>query len=92
MYFDHLWGTCAPKSWLKYFFTFVFEKWLKTVFVNLKSNSAFLYNKGHNLLTSAFPQKLVKLIKFPFIAQIASLQRREGKQAMQDKTFTQTEH
>ena len=26
-------------------------------FVNLKSNLALLYNKGHNLLTSAFPQK-----------------------------------
>ena len=35
-------------------------------FVNLKSNSALLCNKGHNLLTSVFPQKLVKLIKFPF--------------------------
>ena len=34
-------------------------------FVNLKSNSALLYNKGHNLLTSAFPPKLVKSIKFP---------------------------
>ena len=33
-------------------------------FVNLKSNSALSYNKGHNLLTSAFPQKLFKLIKF----------------------------
>ena len=33
-------------------------------FVNLKSNSALLYNKSHNLLTSAFPQKNVKLIKF----------------------------
>ena len=27
-----------------------------THFVNLKSNLAFLYNKGHNFLTSAFPQ------------------------------------
>ena len=36
----------------------------KKVFVNLKSNSAILYNKGHNLLTSAFPQKHVKLAKF----------------------------
>ena len=26
-------------------------------FVDLKSNSALFYNKGHNLLTSAFPQK-----------------------------------
>ena len=34
-------------------------------FVNLKSNSALLYNKGHNLLTSAFPPKNVRLIKFP---------------------------
>ena len=34
-------------------------------FVNLKSISALLYNKGHNLLTRAFPQKPVKLIKFP---------------------------
>ena len=33
--------------------------------VNLKSNSALLYNKDHNLLTSAFPPKHVKLIKFP---------------------------
>ena len=37
----------------------------KKYFVNLKSNRALLYNKGHNLLTSAFPPKLVKLIKFP---------------------------
>ena len=36
----------------------------KIDFVNLKSNSVPLYNKGHNLLTSAFPQKNVKLIKF----------------------------
>ena len=28
-----------------------------TNFVNLKSNSALLYKKGHNLLTSAFPPK-----------------------------------
>ena len=35
-------------------------------FDNLKSNMALLYNKGHNLLTSAFPQKHVKLIKFPY--------------------------
>ena len=34
-------------------------------FVNLKSNSAFLYNKGYNLLTSFSPPKHVKLIKFP---------------------------
>ena len=33
-------------------------------FVNLKSNSALLYNKGHNLLPSAFPPKDVKLINF----------------------------
>ena len=26
---------------------------------------ALLYNKGHNFLTSAFPQKYVRLIKFP---------------------------
>ena len=26
-------------------------------FVNLKSNSALLYNKGHNFLRGAFPQK-----------------------------------
>ena len=31
-------------------------------FVNLKSNSAFLYNKRHNLLTSAFPPKNVNQI------------------------------
>ena len=37
----------------------------KIKFVNLKSNSALLYIKGHNLLTSAFPPKNVKLIKFP---------------------------
>ena len=36
------------------------------IFVNLKSNSALLYNKGHNELTSAFPPKSVKLIKFSF--------------------------
>ena len=40
-------------------FTEIFH--IKT-FVNLKSNLAFLYK---NILTSAFPQKLVKLIKFP---------------------------
>ena len=34
-------------------------------FVNLKSNSTLLYNKGHNLLTSAFPPNLAKFIKFP---------------------------
>ena len=28
-------------------------------FVNLKSNSALLYNKGHNLLTSAFPKNML---------------------------------
>ena len=28
-------------------------------FVNLKYNSALLYNKGHNLLTSAFPKNLL---------------------------------
>ena len=38
-------------------------------FVNLKSNSALLYNKGHNLLASAFTPKLVKLIKFPLIGK-----------------------
>ena len=32
----------------------------RTNFVNLKSNSALLYNKGHNLLTSAFPPNNVK--------------------------------
>ena len=31
----------------------------KNVFVNLKSNLALLYNKGHNLLTSAFPPKML---------------------------------
>ena len=36
-------------------------------FVNLKSNLALLYNKGHNLLTSALP-KNVKLIEFPILA------------------------
>ena len=35
------------------------------VSVHLMSNSALLYNKDHNLLTSAFPPKHVKLIKFP---------------------------
>ena len=29
----------------------------KNVSVKLKSNLALLYNKGHNLLTSAFPSK-----------------------------------
>ena len=28
-------------------------------FVNLKSISALLYNKGHNLLTSTFPPKML---------------------------------
>ena len=37
----------------------------KNFFFNLKSNSALLSTKGHNLLTSAFPQKNVKLVKFP---------------------------
>ena len=40
----------------------------KKVFVNHKSNSALLYNKGYNLLTSAFPPKLVQLKKFPMYA------------------------
>ena len=30
-----------------------------SLFVNLKSNLALLYNKGHNLLTPAFPQKIL---------------------------------
>ena len=30
-------------------------------FVNLKSNSTLLYNKGHNLLTSALPTKHTQL-------------------------------
>ena len=34
------------------------------MFVNLKSNLALLYNKGHNLLTSAFPPNNVKIFKF----------------------------
>ena len=38
-------------------------------FVNLKSNSTLLYNKGHNLLTSALPPKHVKLIKFHWKVQ-----------------------
>ena len=37
---------------------------LKKYFVTLKSNSALLYNKGPNLLTSAFSPKNVKSIKF----------------------------
>ena len=31
----------------------------KNLFVDLKSNSALLYNKGHNLLASAFPPKML---------------------------------
>ena len=59
------------------------------ILVNLKSNSALLYNKGHHLLTSAFyPKNSPKLI----IALIASLLRQEGKQAIQNKTDRQTEH
>ena len=38
-------------------------------FVNIKSNSALLYKKGHNLLTSAFPQKNVTLIKVPCMSR-----------------------
>ena len=45
----------------------------ENIFVNLKSNSALLYNKGHNLLTSAFPPKHVKIIKFPLKGWIFTL-------------------
>ena len=38
-------------------------------FVNLKSNSALLNNKSDNLLASTFPQKDVKLIKFPVLGK-----------------------
>ena len=36
-------------------------------FVDLKSKSALLYTDSHNLLTSAFPQKNVRLIQFPIL-------------------------
>ena len=46
------------------------EPWKKLFcvkhFVNLKSNSALLNNKGHKLLTSPFPPKKIKIFKFPF--------------------------
>ena len=38
--------------------------WHRMAFVNLKSNSALLYNKGHNLSKVLFPKQF-KLIKFP---------------------------
>ena len=44
-------------------------------FVILKSNSALLYNRSHNLLASAFPPKNVKLIKFQFKKLNISLQK-----------------
>ena len=53
----------------------------ENVFVNLKSNSSFLFNKGHNLLTSAFPPKnspklTISLLKekYHFKAELVSFQ------------------
>ena len=38
----------------------------KTLFVDLKTNSALIYNKSDNLLKSVFPSNNVKLFMFPY--------------------------
>ena len=103
------------------------SKWAsrtKTIFFNLKSNSALLFNKGHNFWKSVLTQKIPKnwirhslggAVIFIFIPALyfsllefnallvfsscfllpllpASLLRREGKQAIKNKTDRQPEH
>ena len=68
--FDDLESMLLQKLKIYYHFSpsfisfFLFSSFL-SYFVNLKSNLAILNNKSHNLLTSAFHPKNVKLINFP---------------------------
>ena len=59
------------RIWRGYLFIIHKSEWLSNLvrmsalwsnikdFVNLKSNSTLLYKKGHNLLTRAFPKKMI---------------------------------
>ena len=62
----------------------------KNYFVNLKSNLALLFNKGHNLLTIAFPQKFFKFNEFPLKKlkqNYATADSTKVKAAQQQMTF-----
>ena len=61
--------TVSLQIWLPFFCfacSTIFQKKSKNTIVNLKSNWALLYNKGHNLLTSVFHQKIPKTWIFPY--------------------------
>ena len=53
-------STREPKAWISQEMVHLILNRKLINFVNLKSNSALLYNEGHNLLTSAFPQNMLK--------------------------------